>query len=96
MTNRQMMSLPNKRAPEGAFLNFAKFTVDFAEFFIEAILGFIEREIIGAGIIFFEATKGFFILGEAIPRVVFIFGGGDAPEVIIFLTVCFGVENHLD
>ena len=55
-----------------------------------------EREIPGATVIDLVAAEGFFELREAVPGVFGVFGGGDAPEIEGFLTVIFGVEDHLD
>ena len=55
-----------------------------------------EGEIPGATVIDLVAAEGFFELCEAVPGVFGIFGGCDAPEIEGFLTVIFGVEDHLD
>ena len=76
--------------------DFAESAVDGAEFFIEGVFGFVEGEVVSAGVVTLEAAERFFVLGEAVPRVVFVLGSCDAPEVVVFFTLGFGVENHLD
>ena len=77
-------------------LEFPEFAIHDAEFFIEVVFGFIQGQVVGSGVIFFEAAEGFFILGKAVPRVVFVFASRDAPEIVVFFTGSFSVENHLD
>ncbi len=67
----------------------------------------VEREVIGASIVDLVTAEGFFVLSEAIPGVVFVLGGGDAPEIesrgggilgfwVVDYLTALGVENHLD
>ena len=92
-------TIPSKKSPAlaGVFLfDFAEFAVDGAEFFVKAVFGFVEGEVVGAGVVALEAAEGFFVLGEAVPGVVFVFASRDAPEIVVFFTGPFSVENHLD
>ena len=78
----------------GDFLGFVEFVIDDTEFFIEAVFWFVQDEVVGSGIGFFEATEGFFKAGEAGPRVIFagVFRG-DAPEIEVFQAFFLGVKQ---
>ena len=49
-----------------------------------------------AGIADETAAEGFLILGKTIPRVLGVFGSGNAPEVEGFGAGFLSIENHLD
>lgn len=60
------------------------------------VFEFINWEVPGAGVIDLVAAEGFLELGEAVPGVMRVFGGGDAPEIEGVGALGFGVEDHLD
>lgn len=75
---------------------FAGEAVEAAEEEVEAIFEFINWEVPGAGVVDLVAAEGFLELSEAVPGVIRVVGGGDAPEVEGVGTLGFGVEDHLD
>lgn len=75
---------------------FAAEAVGGAEGLIEAIADGMKREIPGTGVVNLVAAEGFFVLSEAVPRVVRVAGSGDAPEIKGGLAGGFGVNDHLD
>lgn len=70
--------------------------VDAAEKLIEAVFDAVEGEVPSARVVNLMAAEGLFVLGEAIPGVVRVVRGGDAPEIKGVGAVMFGVEDHLD
>lgn len=77
-------------------VEFAAEAVGGAEGLIETIADGVKREIPGASVVNLAAAEGLFILSEAVPGVVGVAGGGDAPEIKGGLTGGFGVNDHLD
>lgn len=75
---------------------FAFEAVGVAEHLVEAVADAMEGKIPGAGVIDLMTAEGFFVLGEAIPRVMRVARGGNAPEVESVGAVLLGVDNHLD
>ena len=70
---------------------------DFAESFIEIILGWLQNNVVGTGIVHFITGEGFLEIGKAGPRV--IFRGafrGDSPEIEDFFAIFIGIENQLN
>lgn len=70
--------------------------IDLTNDLIEAVFCWREGKIPGASVVDLVAAEGFFELGEAIPGVSWVFGGGDAPEIEGFGATIFGVEDHLN
>ena len=66
---------------EGLFVDFAFEAVEMANELIEVVACGLKGKIPGAAIINCCTTKGFFILGEAVPGVFRVVGGSDTPEV---------------
>ena len=77
-------------------VEFATEAVGGAEGLVEAITDGVEGEIPGAGVVNLAAAEGFLVLSEAVPGVVGVAGGGDAPEIEGGLAGGFGVNDHLD
>ena len=75
---------------------FAAEAVGGAEGLIEAVANGMKGEVPGAGVVNLVAAEGFFVLSEAVPGVVGVAGGGDAPEIKGGLAGGFGVNDHLD
>lgn len=75
---------------------FAAEAVGGAEGLIETVADGVKREIPGASIVNLAAAEGFFVLSEAVPGVVGVAGGGDAPEIKGGLAGGFGVNDHLN
>lgn len=63
---------------------------------VETVADGVKGEIPGASVVNLVAAEGFFILSEAVPGVVGVVGGGDAPEIKGGLAGGFGVNDHLD
>ena len=75
---------------------FAAEAVGSAESLVEAVADGVKGEVPGAGVVNLVAAEGFFVLSEAVPGVVGVAGGGDAPEIKGGLAGGFGVNDHLD
>ncbi len=75
---------------------FAFEAVEVADDLIEGVAGGAEGKVPGAAVIKLVTAEGFFVLGEAIPGVLGVFGSGDAPEVEGGLVGVFGIDDHLD
>ena len=75
---------------------FAAEAVGGAEGLIETIADGVKGEIPGASVVNLVAAEGLFILSEAVPGVVWVAGGGDAPEIKGGLAGGFGVNDHLN
>ena len=75
---------------------FAAEAVGSAKGLIEAVANGMKGEVPGASVVNLVAAEGFFVLSEAVPGVVGVAGGGDAPEVKGGLAGGFGVNDHLD
>lgn len=75
---------------------FAAEAVGGAKGLIEAVANGMKREVPGAGVVNLVAAEGFFVLSEAVPGVVGVVGGGDAPEIKGGLASSFGINDHLD
>ena len=75
---------------------FAAEAVGGAKGLIEAVANGMKGEVPGAGVVNLVAAEGFFVLSEAVPGVVRVAGGGDAPEIKGGLAGGFGVNDHLD
>ena len=75
---------------------FAADAVGGAKGLIEAVANGVKREVPGAGGGNLGVAEGFFVLSEAVPGVVGVAGGGDAPEIKGGLAGGFGVNDHLD
>ena len=75
----------------------AEGAVEAAGGLIEVVFGFIEDEVVSAGVVDGLAAEGFFEAGETVPGVGGVgVVGGDAPEVQGFHSLFFGVENGVD
>jgi len=70
---------------------------EFGEFFsgiIETIFGLVYDEVVGAGVVDFGTTEGFFEFGEAVPRVGFVRTvWSNTPKIKAFNSLLFGVKN---
>lgn len=75
---------------------FAAEAVGGAESLVETIADGVKGEIPGTSVVNLVAAEGFFVLSEAVPGVVGVAGGGDAPEIKGGLAGGFGVNDHLN
>lgn len=75
---------------------FAAEAVGGAESLVEAVANGVKGEVPGASVVNLVAAEGFFVLSEAVPGVVWVAGGGDAPEIKGGLAGGFGVNDHLN
>lgn len=77
-------------------MGFAVGAVELAEHLIEAIFNAVEGKIPSTRVVDLATAEGFFVLGEAVPGVVWVGRGGHAPEIEKFGAIVLGINYSLD